>query len=38
MGYAIFYNSEYTNPEDHLVMVNQKRDIEEMKEEVGITL
>ena len=38
MGSAIFYNSENTDPEDHLIMINQKRDIEEMKEEVGISL
>ena len=38
MGSAIFYNLEYTDPKDRLVMVNQKRDIEEMKEENGISL
>ena len=38
MGSAIFYNSKYIDPEDHLIMINQKREIEGMKEEVGINL
>ena len=38
MGSAIFYNLEHTNPEDHLIMINQKREIEEMKEEACVIL
>ena len=38
MGSSIFYNSEHTDLEDHLIMINQKREIEEMKEEDGISL
>ena len=38
MGSAIFYNSENTDHEDLLIMVNQKIYIEEMKEEASISL
>ena len=38
LGLQFFYNSKYIDLEEHLVMVNQKRDIEEMKEEASISL
>ena len=38
MGPAIFYNSKNTDPKDHLIMLNQKREIEEMREEASISL
>ena len=33
MGSTIFYKSKFTNPKDHLVMINQKGDDKEMDEE-----
>ena len=33
MGSSIFYNLEFTDPKDHLVMINQKGDNKEMNED-----
>lgn len=38
MGSAIFYNLEFTDPKDHLVMINQKGDNKEMNEEPKINI
>ena len=38
MGLSIFYNSEFTDPKDHLVMINQKGDNKEMNEDPEISI
>ena len=38
MGSSIFYNSENTDAKDYVIMIKQKKEIEQMKEEASISL